>query len=87
MAECKKNRIPYSMGIDTWGCDFVLLDENDKVLGNSVSYRDSRTDGIPEKVNRIIYYEDLYKKTGDFQLHFDPADKATHNFLNSLFLI
>lgn len=65
MSECKKgSRIPFSMGIDTWGCDFVLLYENNRILGDTVSYRDSRTDGIPEKVNQIISYEDLYKRTG-----------------------
>ena len=38
--ECKNiGKIPTSMGIDTWGVDFVLLDENDNVLGDTVAYR------------------------------------------------
>ena len=32
-------KIPYSMGIDTWAVDFVLLDENDERIGNAVAYR------------------------------------------------
>ena len=42
--------IPKSMGIDTWGVDFVLLNENDEVLGKKVSYRDRRTEGIIEEL-------------------------------------
>ncbi|MEG0355248.1 MAG: FGGY family carbohydrate kinase, partial [Lachnospiraceae bacterium] len=37
--KCKEiGKIPVSMGIDTWGVDFVLLDEKDQVLGNMVGY-------------------------------------------------
>ncbi|MGN0299165.1 MAG: FGGY family carbohydrate kinase, partial [Lachnospiraceae bacterium] len=35
-----QGKIPVSMGIDTWGVDFVLLDENDQLIGNAVGYRD-----------------------------------------------
>jgi len=65
MAECKKSGlIPYSMGIDTWGCDFVLLDKNNNLLGDTVAYRDSRTDGMIEKVSKIISPDELYSRTG-----------------------
>lgn len=53
-----------SIGIDTWGVDFVLLDKNDKVLGSAVSYRDKRTNGMIELFSSLISKEDLYKKTG-----------------------
>lgn len=65
MAECKKSGlVPYSMGIDTWGCDFVLLDKNNNLLGDTVAYRDSRTDGMIEKVSKIISPDELYSRTG-----------------------
>lgn len=57
-------KIPATMSIDTWGVDFVLLDENNKVLGGAVGYRDSRTDGMDEIVSRDISPEELYERTG-----------------------
>ena len=58
-------KIPSSMGIDTWGVDFVLLDKEDKILGDTIAYRDSRTEGIPEKIYASgLTRDDLYSKTG-----------------------
>ena len=65
MKKCKEmGKIPVSMGVDTWGVDFVLLDEQDQVLGNTVGYRDHRTDGMDDEVYKIISPEDLYARTG-----------------------
>ncbi|SDZ48629.1 rhamnulokinase [Evansella caseinilytica] len=55
---------PDSIGIDTWAVDFVLLDEQDRLLTKAVAYRDARTDGMMEKVFRRIPKEALYAKTG-----------------------
>lgn len=65
MKKCKElGKIPVSMGIDTWGVDFVMLDEHDQILGNTVGYRDKRTTGMDEKVYETISLEDLYSRTG-----------------------
>ena len=65
MKECKRlDRIPYSMGIDTWGVDFVLLDAGGNVLGNTVAYRDSRTQGMDEEVYKVIPEAELYHRNG-----------------------
>lgn len=65
MKKCLAEGItPKSVGIDTWGCDFVLLDSDKKLLGDFVAYRDSRTTGIPEKVAAIIPDSELYEATG-----------------------
>ena len=63
--KCKEiGKIPTSMSIDTWGVDFALLDENDKLLGDTVGYRDSRTRGMDEEVYKIIPEKELYARTG-----------------------
>ena len=56
-----------SLAIDTWGVDFVLLDENKQVIGQTISYRDSRTDNILSPIS----LEDLYKRTGIQYLNFN----------------
>jgi rhamnulokinase len=53
-----------SIGIDTWGVDFGLLDRNGDLLGNPYHYRDRRTDGMFEEAFARIPREDLFRKTG-----------------------
>jgi len=57
-------RIPQSVAIDTWGVDYVLLDDNKKELLPVYSYRDSRTDAAVKKVEALIPEERLYQLTG-----------------------
>ena len=65
MIKCKEEgKIPSSMGIDTWAVDFVLLDEQNHVIGDTVSYRDARTTGVDEKLYQIIPEKELYYRTG-----------------------
>ncbi len=65
MKKCAElGKIPVSVGIDTWGVDFVLLDENNERIGNAVAYRDGRTKGMDEEVYKIISEDDLYARTG-----------------------
>ncbi|MDN3700241.1 FGGY family carbohydrate kinase [Vibrio artabrorum] len=55
-----------SLGIDTWGVDFVLLDRFGKHLGEFVSYRDERTEGMIDKLtsDSSITHKDIYTTTG-----------------------
>ncbi|MGL5172796.1 MAG: FGGY family carbohydrate kinase, partial [Olsenella sp.] len=55
---------PLSIGIDTWGCDFVLLDGEGKLVGDAVAYRDARTQGVPELVDIAVPSRELYRRTG-----------------------
>ena len=63
--KCKElDRIPASVGIDTWGVDFVLLDAHGNVLGNTVAYRDGRTKGMDEEIYKVISESELYGRNG-----------------------
>lgn len=65
MRKCKElGKIPESVGVDTWGVDFVLLDKENNIVGKTVGYRDHRTDKMDEEVYKIIPEEKLYERTG-----------------------
>lgn len=65
MKKCKEaGKVPVSMGIDTWGVDFVLLDGEGNRIGNAVGYRDGRTKGADEAVYQLIPEDELYERTG-----------------------
>ena len=80
LKKCKElGKIPVSLGVDTWGVDFVLLDKDGGVLGNTVGYRDHRTDGMDEEVYKIISQNDLYARTG--------IQKAIYNTIYQLMAV
>lgn len=54
-----------SIGIDTWGVDFGLLDEKGYLLENPVHYRDTRTQGMLEASFEKISKERFYEITGN----------------------
>lgn len=53
-----------SVGIDTWGVDYVLVDEAGERCAPVFSYRDHRTDHTMEKVFKLLPKEKIYAKTG-----------------------
>ena len=53
-----------SLGIDTWGVDYGLLDKKGALLGNPYHYRDGRTDGMVEKAFRKATREEIFRITG-----------------------
>lgn len=65
MKRCRQlGKIPLSMGVDTWAVDFVLLDGLNRPVGETVGYRDKRTEGMDERVYALIPEETLYARTG-----------------------
>lgn len=60
-----------SIGIDSWGVDYGLLDSSGALLGNPVHYRDQRTDGVAERVLAKVPAAELYAITGIQQLPFN----------------
>ncbi len=80
LKKCKElGKIPVSMGVDTWGVDFVLLDKDGNPVGKTVSYRDDRTQGMDEEVYKIIPEDKLYERTG--------IQKAMYNTIYQLMAI
>ena len=74
MAKCREaGKIPVSMGIDTWAIDYVLLDKEDKIVGSTYGYRDTRTRGMDEEVYRIIPQDKLYQRNGIQKLIFNTV--------------
>src|SRR5689334_19224293 len=59
------------IGIDSWAVDYGLLDSDGRLISNPIHYRDSRTDGVMDKVLRTVPAEDLYAVTGLQQLPFN----------------
>lgn len=57
-------KIPATVGIDTWGVDYVLLGEDGESLGDVYCYRDQRTERAMEEVHKIIPQNELYGITG-----------------------
>jgi len=54
----------HGIGIDSWAVDYGLLDEGGALLGNPVHYRDSRTDGVMERLRGELGDETLYQASG-----------------------
>lgn len=85
-------RKPVSLGVDTWGVDYALLDRDGVLAGNPYHYRDSRTNGVMERVLEIVPREEIFEHTGVqfmqlntlFQLYAmkgSAALEAAHTFL------
>ena len=72
-----------SVGVDTWGVDYALLDDRGQLLGEPYAYRDPRTDGLMAPLVEKIGKSRLYQATGIqfmqintlYQLHATPADE------------
>jgi rhamnulokinase len=53
-----------SVGVDTWGVDYVLLDDRLRRVGPAVAYRDDRTRGTMEQVFARMPAAEIYRRTG-----------------------
>ena len=83
IAKCKAiGKIPKTVAIDTWGVDYVLLDENKKEILPAVAYRDGRTEESSKVVAELISQAELYSRTGIQKQNFNTiyqlyADKLS----------
>jgi len=69
-AEIYKEQIS-SIGVDTWGVDFALLDSDSSLLGMPYHYRDSRTGTILQRAAEIFSLDEVYFRTGNQLLPFN----------------
>lgn len=53
-----------SVGVDTWGVDYVLLGADDQPVAPIYHYRDQRNDGMLEKAFEILPREQIFQRTG-----------------------
>lgn len=91
--KCKEiGKIPKSIAIDTWGVDYVLLDENKKEIKPCFCYRDSRTNAVVDEVESLVFPAELYAKTGIQKQNFNTiyqlyADKKNGRLLNAKYFL
>lgn len=91
--KCKEiGRIPKSIAIDTWGVDYVLLDENEKEIKPCYCYRDSRTIAVVDEVESLVSSTELYAKTGIQKQNFNTiyqlyADKKSGRLQNAKYFL
>lgn len=60
-----------SVGVDTWGVDYVLLSKSGELLGQPYHYRDRRTDGAMDRAAAVVRREEIYGATGTQFLPFN----------------
>ena len=93
IAKCKEiGKIPCTVAIDTWGVDYVLLDENRKEIKPCYCYRDSRTSTVIDEVESLVSPTELYAKTGIQKQNFNTiyqlyADKKSGKLLNAKYFL
>lgn len=91
--KCKEiGKIPKSIAIDTWGVDYVLLDENKQEIKPCYCYRDSRTNAVIDEVESLVSPARLYEKTGIQKQNFNTiyqlyADKKSGRLQNAKYFL
>ena len=81
LKRCKElGYTPQAVGVDTWGVDYVLLDENDQPLGDCVCYRDGRTEGMDAELEKRMSYAELYRRTGIAKQPFNTVYQLMAHF-------
>ncbi len=82
LVACKRDGIvPDSIGIDTWGVDYVLLDKQNNPIKPVYCYRDERGGNSAPLVHEIVPFEVLYKHTG---IQFEPFNTVYQFFFDKV---
>ncbi len=60
-----------SIGIDTWGVDFGMIDKDGNLITQPYHYRDEGTEGVPEEVYKVVSAKEIYERTGIQMMRFN----------------
>ena len=91
--KCKEmGKIPKSIAIDTWGVDYVLLDESKKEIKPCYCYRDGRANAVVDEVESLVSPAALYAKTGIQKQNFNTiyqlyADEKNGRLQNAKYFL
>ncbi|MEI6915650.1 MAG: rhamnulokinase family protein [Armatimonadota bacterium] len=66
-----------SVGLDTWGVDFALIDKTGELLSNPHHYRDTRTDSTMDDVFKVVPKAEVFRQTG---IQFMPLNTLIQMF-------
>ena len=66
-------KLPVSVGIDTWGVDYALLDGEGKMIDGMFAYRDARTETALDKVYSVIPKPELFSVAGTAENNFNTV--------------
>jgi rhamnulokinase len=61
---CEEGIQPDSIGIDTWGVDYILINREGQRVGLPIAYRDDRTDGVMQRALQNPGKADVYRRSG-----------------------
>ncbi|KIS43629.1 rhamnulokinase [Kosakonia radicincitans] len=61
---CEEGIQPDSIGIDTWGVDYILINREGQRVGLPIAYRDDRTDGVMQRALQNPGKADIYRRSG-----------------------
>ncbi|SEL80058.1 L-rhamnulokinase [Kosakonia sacchari] len=61
---CEEGIQPDSIGIDTWGVDYILINREGQRVGLPIAYRDDRTDGVMQRAMQSPGKADIYRRSG-----------------------
>ncbi len=81
-----------SLGIDTWGVDYGILNKEGKLIGNPYAYRDFRCEKAMNSLLNRVEYQDIYLKSGIQKLSFNTVfqlhdDKLNYREIDKILLI
>ena len=62
-AACQLGKVN-SVGVDSWAVDYGVIDQTGEVIGQPFCYRDSRTDGLMDKLKADLGIDYIYSRTG-----------------------